>query len=407
LGIPPTRLNAVSTRYERHGYSIFDSMDYDIICFSHLRWDFVYQRPQHLMTRLAARHRIFFIEEPVTNTSATAPAYKAYRDPVAGINVITPQLPATLDEQENASAQVSILASVLKDYTIKNYLSWYYSPMALAFTTHLAPIFTVYDCMDELSAFLFAPPLLKEYEQSLMRKADIVFTGGESLYQAKSSLHWNIFSFPSSIDKNHFRQARKIWPDPIPQRHIPYPRIGFYGVIDERLDISLLAQLADLRPNWQLILVGPTVKIHPASLPQRGNIHYLGPKEYNELPSYLSGWDIAMMPFALNASTRFISPTKTPEYLAGGKPVISPSITDVVNPYGRLGLVEIADTAGEFIAVAERLIRNGPEPGWLEKVDNFLSGRSWEGTVADMEALIEKGISEKAFSQSQQIELYV
>jgi UDP-galactopyranose mutase len=279
--------------------------------------------------------------------------------------------------------------------------------MALAFTAHLNPVYTVYDCMDELSAFLFAPPALKEYEQALMQKADIVFTGGESLYQAKSSLHWNIYSFPSSIDKNHFRQARKILPDPVHQRDIPYPRIGFYGVIDERLNLPLLAQVSDWKPNWQLILVGPIVKIDPASLPQRENIHYLGPKEYSTLPYYLSGWDIAMMPFALNDSTRFISPTKTPEYLAGGKPVISPSITDVVNPYGRLGLVEIADTAGEFIAVAERLIRHGADPAWLDKVDNFLSGRSWERTVADMEALIGKGITEKEISRSQQLELYV
>ncbi|HMI62602.1 MAG TPA: glycosyltransferase [Puia sp.] len=382
-------------------------MNYDIICFSHLRWSFVYQRPQHLMNRLAARHRIFFIEEPVVDSCGNGRYFQTYHDPSADVNVITPHLPTGSSEQEIVDGQAEILKNVLRDYSVKNYISWYYSPMALSFSNDLDPVYTVYDCMDELSAFLFAPAALKQYEQALLQKADIVFTGGNSLFLAKRGLHTNIYSFPSSIDKDHFHLARKLLADPDDQRRIPFPRIGFYGVIDERLNICLLDQLSALRPDWQFVLMGPIVKIDPATLPRRENIHYLGFKEYIELPSYLSGWDIAMMPFALNPSTRFISPTKTPEYLAGGKPVISPSIADVVSPYGELGLVQIADTAEEFIDAAEQILRHGVGPGWLHKVDNFLSGRSWERTVTDMETLIEKGITETAFPRMQQKKLYV
>ncbi|HXO78178.1 MAG TPA: glycosyltransferase, partial [Puia sp.] len=303
--------------------------------------------------------------------------------------------------------QAQLLKNILRAYNIEQYISWYYSPMALAFSSDLDPIYTVYDCMDELSAFLFAPAALKQYEQALLQKADIVFTGGNSLFLAKRDLHPNIYSFPSSIDKTHFHTARRLLEDPYDQRLIPFPRIGFYGVIDERLDIHLLDQLSALRPDWQFVLIGPIVKIDPATLPRRRNIHYLGFRDYAELPSFLSGWDIAMMPFALNASTRFISPTKTPEYLAGGKPVISPSIADVISPYGELGLVQIADTAEEFIAAAEEIFRHGVGPGWLNKVDNFLSGRSWERTVSDMETLIEKGIKETGLPRMQQKKLYV
>jgi hypothetical protein len=382
-------------------------MNYDILCFSHLRWGFVYQRPQHLMNRMAVRHRVFFIEEPIINNYESEYYFEIYHDSSSDVHVITPHAPAGASEEGLIEGQRKIINDLLRVYNIKNYVSWYYSPMALAFSNDLDPIYSVYDCMDELSAFLFAPPALKQYEHTLFQKADLVFTGGNSLYQAKKGLHKNIFSFPSSIDKDHFHTARRILGDPDDQRSIPYPRIGFYGVIDERLDIALLDQLSALKPEWQFVLVGPTVKIDPATLPRRANVHYLGAKQYTELPAYLSGWDIAMMPFALNDSTKFISPTKTPEYLAGGKPVISPSIADVVSPYGEMGLVQIADTADEFIEVADQILRHGLVAGWLKRVDDFLADRSWEKTVDEMEALIGQGIGKSTSHKLQKRKLYV
>jgi UDP-galactopyranose mutase len=261
--------------------------------------------------------------------------------------------------------------------------------------------------MDELSAFLFAPEALKENEARLIDRADLVFTGGNSLYLAKKHLHKNIHCFPSSIDKDHFRTARGGRNEPLDQMGIGCPRIGFFGVIDERLDIDLLKEVAEARRDWQFVLVGPIVKIDPATLPQAPNIHYMGQKPYTELPAYLSGWDIAMMPFANNASTKFISPTKTPEYLAGGKPVIAPSIADVVHPYGELGLVAIADTARDFIQAAEGILRRGASEQWLQRVDCYLKDLSWDNTVAGMRALMEKGLRKKMISSIQKPASYV
>jgi glycosyltransferase involved in cell wall biosynthesis len=246
------------------------------------------------------------------------------------------------------------------------------------------PELIIYDCMDELSAFKNAPASLKQNEAELMSRADIVFTGGQSLYEAKKDLHPNIHAFPSSIDKKHFEKARSLDKDPPDQLPIPYPRIGFFGVIDERMDIVLLEEAARKKPNWNFILIGPVVKIDPATLPKYPNIFYLGGKDYNELPSYLAGWDVAMMPFALNESTRFISPTKTPEYLAGGKPVVSTAIRDVVNPYGENGLVYIAQDADDFIRGIESEMNMRDPRVWLKMTDAFLAKNSWDITAEKM-----------------------
>ncbi|HEY9361996.1 MAG TPA: glycosyltransferase [Chitinophagaceae bacterium] len=289
----------------------------------------------------------------------------------------------------------TLLNSLIDDKEIKNYLVWYYSPMALSYSNHLYPSLIIYDCMDELSAFKFAPPELKKMEASLMNRADLVFTGGHSLYEAKKHLHHNIHPFPSSIDKSHFVVARTNKKDPADQASIPHPRFGFYGVIDERFHISLIDELSALRPDWHFVLVGPVIKIDPAVLPKKENVHYLGGKDYKDLPLYLSGWDVAILPFALNESTKYISPTKTPEYLAGGKPVISTSITDVVTPYGKQGLVHIADTAKEFIAEAENIFNDKNKKEWLKKVDAFLATNSWNETWHSMSELIDEALENK------------
>jgi len=277
---------------------------------------------------------------------------------------------------------------------------WYYTPMALSFTDHFAPIASVYDCMDELSAFKGAHSRLPLLEKELFRKVDLVFTGGQSLYEAKRNQHPAVHAFPSSIDASHFGKARNMLSDPEDQAHISHPRLGFFGVIDERFDVELLDQIATRRPDWQFIMIGPVVKIDPAALPSHANIHYLGGKKYSELPDYLAGWDIALLLFARNESTRFISPTKTPEYLAAGKPTISTSIRDVVRPYGELKLVEIADTADEFVAAAEKLLAKTDRSEWLKRVDAFLENISWDKTWAQMSDLIDEAIEKRRPARS-------
>lgn len=377
-----------------------------ILCFCHLRWNFVYQRPQHIMSRLTADHRVFFIEEPVFDAHG-ADHYQIEEDRSSGVYVLTPHLAAGLEGSESNWRQANLLGFFLAGKGIERYICWYYSPMMLAFSHHLEPMCTVYDCMDELSSFLFAPPALKQYEQALFERSDVVFTGGKSLYLAKRGQHENVQLYPSSIDKQHFLGARKGPDDPDDQSGIGWPRIGFYGVIDERLNIGLLEAVARMRPDWQFVLVGPTVKIEPGTLPRAENIHYLGPKTYGELPRYLAGWNIAMMPFALNDSTTYISPTKTPEYLAGGKPVISSSIADVVSSYGEAGLVRIADSPGEFIDAAEHILGEGMPDGWLDKVDRFLMGLSWDKTVVEMKLSMERAMLEKRTVLLKKRKLYV
>jgi UDP-galactopyranose mutase len=268
--------------------------------------------------------------------------------------------------------------------------------MALGFTRGLPARAVVYDCMDELSLFRGAPSELLEREAELLRIAHLVFTGGRSLYEAKRSRHAGVHLFPSSIDAGHFGKARGGMEAPDDQAALPRPRLGYCGVIDERMDLDLLAGIAAARPEWQLVMIGPVVKIDSADLPKHPNIHYLGAREYGELPRYIAGWDVALLPFAHNASTRFISPTKTPEYLAAGKPVVSTSIRDVVIPYGVEGLVRIADRVADFVeAVEGALAQDTRTSGWLERVDHFLADMSWDRTQRDMAARI-AGVLERS-----------
>jgi UDP-galactopyranose mutase len=364
----------------------------DVVCLSHLRWNFVYQRPQHLLSRCAAGKRVFFIEEPIF-TSQPLARLEINQDKT-GVIVVVPHLPEG-STQDTINADLSMLIDgLLAEYNIRRYICWYYTPMAIAFTRHLQPEAVVYDCMDELSAFKGASPILKEYEAELYRRASLVFTGGQSLYESKVNLHPNVYAFPSSVEVAHFAQGRTIQEEPADQANIPHPRLGFFGVIDERLDIELVAGIADARPDWHLVMIGPVVKIDPANLPQRENIHYLGGKDYKDLPKYLAGWDLAMLTFARNESTRFISPTKTPEYLAAGKPVVSTSIRDVVRPYGDLNLVRIADTSEEFVAAAAKAMQEDTAAtGWLSRVDTFLEKISWDRTWGSMMQLIDSAIA--------------
>ena len=363
-----------------------------LVCFSHLRWNFVYQRPQHLISRFATRFNVFFIEEPFFDTENETNLTLTLQD--ENVWVVTPHLPHGTSPEEADRLLKNMLDKFLKNKESDDLLFWYYTPMMLSFSGHYNAGLTVYDCMDELSAFKNAPPRLKRLEQDLLNKADVVFTGGHSLYKAKKNLHANIFPFPSSIDKKHFEQARTITQQPVDQANIPGPRFGFYGVIDERFDIDLIRDVAEARPEWNFVLIGPVVKIDPATLPQNKNIHYLGGKSYNELPNYLAGWDVAIIPFALNESTKYISPTKTPEYLAAGKPVISSAIQDVVSPYGDKGFVEIANDAEEFITAAEKLL-DMPKTAWLNEVDQFLSSQSWSLTFKDMMSEITNTLNSK------------
>jgi UDP-galactopyranose mutase len=365
----------------------------DLICLSHLRWNFVFQRPQHLMSRYAISRRVYFVEEPTFHDHLTAASVTM--EPHGHLLVVTPQLPTSFTQTQILAAQRSLLSQLIANEHIEHYVLWYYTPQALRFSDHLSPDVVVYDCMDELSAFKNADPNLPRLERELMRRADVVFTGGQSLYEAKQHQHHNIHALPSSVDVAHFATARQCKEQPADQAGIPGPRLGFFGVLDERLDIELLQGIADARPEWQLVMIGPVVKIDPADLPKRSNIHYLGPKSYTELPRYIAGWDVALLLFARNDATRFISPTKTPEYLAAGKPVVSTSIRDVVSPYGDRGLVRIADAVPDFVAACDNALRE-PVGAGRSKADAFLRNMSWDRTWGKTAMLIKAALDREA-----------
>jgi UDP-galactopyranose mutase len=366
----------------------------EILVFSHLRWDFVYQRPQHLLSRLAKRRRVIFIEEPVFDQSVAA--HWEYSRPAENVLVARPHTPVRTAgfSDEQWPHLKSLIHELVQLENLIDYIVWLYTPMALPVVQELQPKAIVYDCMDELSAFLHAPPQLVERETELLKLADVVFTGGPSLYRAKQNRHPNVHCFPSSVDAGHFAVARDPACETRQQADLPRPRLGFYGVIDERIDLRLLDDMARAHPEWQIVMVGPVVKIHRGDLPQHPNLHYFGQQDYMRLPSFLAGWDLCILPFAENRSTEFISPTKTLEYMAAEKLIVSTPIPDVVEPYR--DIVYSGKACGEFLAACEQALgaSKTDRARRVAKMREILSSTSWDATASAMEELLLTAVRE-------------
>lgn len=366
----------------------------DLVCFSYLRWDATYQRPQHLLSRAARDRRVFFVEDPIF---ADGPPHVSMRRTVEGVLVVTPTVPL-----DTPPARVPALLRKLVDHVIvhqrlERYALWFYSPLALAFAHHLDPVAIVYDCIDDLAGLGGAPDELAAFEELLLVATDVVFTAGPSLHALHHDRHANVHMFPSAADVRHFLQARRLTTrerPPVDQGAIPVPRVGYFGTIDHRVDLALVSDLAALRPDVHLAMLGPIGRIPAASLPRRPNLHWLGPKTYDELPYYLAGWAAAMLPFVRDPSTRFLSPSRTPELLAAGRAVIATSIPDLVHPFRELGLIRIADTAAGF-SVAIDAVRAEPARDRNRRADRWLAHVSWDRTWAAMDTLLEAAIARR------------
>jgi hypothetical protein len=357
-----------------------------LVVFSHLRWNFVYQRPQHVQSRLSARWPVIFIEEPVPKATQ---AYLERFQPAAGVEVWRPHVTGDAPgfHDDHLPVLRSLIAQAMQQRAVSDYWVWFYTPMAVPVAAELAPSGVVYDCMDELTAFKNAPRQLVQRENALFRMADLVFTGGRSLYNAKRGRHPHVHCFPSSVDARHFSYTRIDHPL---QAAIAHPRLGYCGVIDERIDLPLIDALAHARPDWQIVMVGPTAKIDPSARPERPNIHWLGQQSYDDLPALISGWDVCLLPFALNEATRYISPTKTVEYMACGRPSVSTRIKDVVEPYGHV--VPIADNANDFVAACDSILRRTPleQSAHSRALAEIVARTSWDATAHAMGELIEQ-----------------
>ncbi|MDC8757357.1 FAD-dependent oxidoreductase [Janthinobacterium fluminis] len=356
-----------------------------IIVFSHLRWNFVYQRPQQLLSRLAQFYHVLFVEEPILREGAP---HLMLSTPAPNVTLCQPQtpVPAPGFHDDQLAVLQSLLSEVAPD---EDPIVWFYTPMALPLLPQLHPHLVVYDCMDELAAFRNPPKQLLQRETALLARADLVFAGGPSLFEAKRGRHPHTHCFASSVDVVHFEQALDRHNGHPAHLNIPAPRLGYYGVIDERFDPALVAALADAHSNWQIVLVGPVLKIDPASLPQRQNIHYLGQQPYQALPHFLAGWDVCLLPFALNEATRFISPTKVLEYMAAQLPIVSTAITDIAVPYG--DVVAIAADAAGFVRACEEALAATPQQraAGAARMAAVVAATSWDATVEQMRALLE------------------
>ena len=360
-----------------------------LVVFSHLRWDSVFQRPHHVMTRIARRRPVLFVEEPVQHEGA--PMLELI-EVAPDLRVMRPHLDAPGPGFGGAQhrALLASLRSWLMDEGWTQFDAWTYTPMAVRLARALDPSSLVYDCMDELSAFRNAPEELIEREAELLQHADHVFTGGPGLDRVKQALHPSVHCFPSSVDAGHFAMARRACDAP-DQAALPRPRLGFFGVIDERMDLDILDALARRRPNWQIVMVGPIVKIDPSTLPQHPNLHYVGQRDYDDLPHYLAGWDVCLMPFALNETTRCISSTKVLEYMAAERPIVSTPIADVAEPYG--DIVHLGRGATRFVAACDRAFA-ASEAGRKRRhalAREVLAATSWDHTVRRMEQILDGG----------------
>ena len=343
------------------------------------------------MTRMSRHHAVFFFEEYIPCNHHLP--YLEIHNFADGIVALRPRLPSAWNEDAREESLRDLLQAFLKMRNAAPPVLWFYTPMMLPLARDLPAAAVVYNCMDELSAFRFASPKLPLLEAELMQRADVMFTGGHAIYDNKRRQHDNIHALPSAVDVSHFHSARHPGAEPDDQRGIGYPRLGFCGVVDERMDRQLLHAIAEMRPEWQFIILGPVAKIDARDLPRAPNLHYLGAKSYADLPLYFSGWNAGLMPFAMNEATRFLSPTKTPEYLAAGLPVVSTPIPDVVRQYSGIAAVTIAEGAQQFVDGCERALGlSGTDPDWQASVDTFLATLSWDRTAKRMLVLLEEAI---------------
>jgi len=398
--------NSTKTRPRKKGLAnkratkLHPRTDFPIIVHSHLGWDWVWQRPQQFVSRLSRRHKILFVETLAPDPSLAAPLAKfRVADGFSNITVLTLQFPSW--RWEDAGYVDSERCRLVQQFIagpgagqFQSPVQWFYDPMAVtAFGGQMGEVLTVYDCMDELSKFRCAPPEIAKRETELLSRAEVVFTGGRKLFEAKSRYHDNCHFYGCGVDAGHFGKAQDpATTVPTALSSLPKPVLGYFGVVDERMDYELIKRLAESNPQWSVVMVGPTVKVDAKTLPQRPNLHWFGQRSYAELPALCKGFDVCLMPFALNEATEFINPTKALEYMATGKIIISTAVPDVVRNFGEI--VKLARTPNEFITLCQQAVTQ-PDHAAITKGFKMVSENSWDSIVAQLEQHMQEALVQK------------
>lgn len=365
--------------------------NFSVIVHCHLCWDWVWQRPQQFLSRLSQRHKILFVETVGPDPHLAAP-HARFRsaDGFPNITILRIQFPSwqwgdgELVDRERRRLVQQALKSDLVAGQFENPVQWFYDPMAVtAFGEQMNEVATVYDCMDELSKFKGAPPVIAEREQELLALADVVFTGGRKMYESKSRFNDNCHFYGCGVDAAHFGKAREestAVPDDIAP--LKTPVLGYFGVVDERMDYELVARLADANRDWSVVIIGPAIKVDPAAFPRRPNLHWLGGRDYKDLPACCKGFDVCLMPFAMNEHTEFINPTKSLEYMATGREIVSSAVPDVISNFG--SVVKVARSHDEFIQLCRQAAEQ-PDQKAIARGLEMASENSWESIVNKLE----------------------
>lgn len=393
-------ISPFTVHHPRQAVEATNSSHAPILVHCHLRWDFVWQRPQQILSRLARHHTILFLEDAVEGEGIPRLEITMAQSNIVRVVPVLPGFAGTMSVDEQSLATLGLLEQALLEHPFLkgrfiNPIQWFYSPMsAKVFMDQFDATAVVYDCMDELANFKFAPADLGQRESALLARADIVFTGGHQLFKSKSQRHDNTHFFGCGVDVAHFGRARLAATEtPDDMADLPGPVIGYFGVIDERLDYELIATLAERFSAGSVVMVGPFAKVSPNELPKHPNIHWMGQRAYTDLPNIVKAFDVCMMPFALNAATQFINPTKTLEYMAAGKPVVSTAILDVVRNF--TPVVSVAYSHQEFGDAVQRALTE-PQQDLLAQGVERAAGATWDVTVTKMRALMLRSAQSRA-----------
>jgi len=389
-------------------YAVFDKVlkKRDILFFSSDDWDSGLKTSKyHIAKELAKKHKVIFIEslglrKPQVGKKDFIKILQKLNKWIEGVKKVHENLyvytPLVIPYHANKLLRSlnGILLKIQIMFIMKRMkttspIYWTFLPNTVDILKHKTEKL-VYYCVDNMTAFKGVnQDVIGKMDEKLTSFAKVVFAVSEQIYRRKKILNENTYYVPHGVNYEHF--AGVLEADigkPAELSHIGFPIIGFYGLISEDwIDFNLLSYIADFHPEWSIVMVGK-IDINRKELPERKNIHYLGPVSYEDLPSYAKFFDIAIIPFNVNELTMYSNPLKVYEYLAMGKPVVSVDIPEI----SRLGgMVEIAKTYKEFVRKIEKNLKEKNYAKIRARIE-FAKDNSWEKKVEQVWDVVEKYI---------------